>query len=206
MARGDSFYFDNFVECADYSCKAAVMLEEILKNYGAGSFDGHIEKIHAIEHTADGLKHRLLEELVRAFITPIERDDIIELSQAIDNVTDSVEDILINMNIAGVTRLREDALPFAQLLTRCCAGMKTLLEEFRNFKKSKKIKEIIIEINHLEEEGDRMYMQAMKTLHRTCPDALEVICWREIYKAFEKVCDACEDVADIVESVVIGNI
>ena len=70
----------------------------------------------------------------------------------------------------------------------------------------KTIKDIIIEINRLEEDGDQLYISVMKNLHATSKDPIEIIAWRDIYKAFENVCDYCEDVANIVESIVIGNL
>jgi len=80
-----------------------------------------------------------------------------------------------------------------------------LLEEFSNFKKSKKLKELIININHIEEEGDAMHIKSMHNLHKYTSDPIQIIAWREIFDLFEKSYDACEDVADIVESITIGN-
>jgi uncharacterized protein Yka (UPF0111/DUF47 family) len=105
----------------------------------------------------------------------------------------------------NVTQIREDSIEFASLLIRCCNTTKQTLEEFRDFKKSKKLKELIIEINRMEEEGDEMYISNMKRLYTTTKDPITVIAWRDIYEFFEGCCDACEDVADIVESISIGN-
>ena len=87
----------------------------------------------------------------------------------------------------------------------CCEAMTDMLREFHNFKKSKTLNELIIEINRLEEVGDDLYVACMRNLHTTSSDPLEIIAWREIYEFFEKCCDTCENVADIIESIVIGN-
>lgn len=206
MAKKDTYYFDTFTACASLSCDAARMLYEVLTHYDVRNIEKNVATLHQIEHQGDQKKHDLLAELVRAFITPIERDDIVKLAHTLDDVTDAVEDILIHMDITRVTVIREDAIAFAELLIRCCEALHDLMKEFGNFKHSKRIEEIIIQINALEEEGDKKYIAAMQMLHTTSTDLMEVIVWRDIYKAFEKVCDACEHAADIVESVVIGNI
>ena len=79
------------------------------------------------------------------------------------------------------------------------------MQEFADFKKSKTLHGLIVEINALEEEGDRVYMEIMRRLHSEVTDPLEIIAWREIYNYLEKCCDACEHVADVVESVMMKN-
>ena len=205
-AKSDSFYFNTFAECAALAGEAAQVLHSVLTQFNSDEIDEIMWKLHEVEHKADEKKHDMLSALVKAFITPIERDDIIKLSQAIDDITDSVEDVVIQINMDQVKFIRPDSIEFSNLLIRCCKKVEELLEEFRNFKKSKTIKDIIIEINRLEEEGDQLYISVMKNLHATSKDPIEIIVWRDIYKAFENVCDYCEDVANIVESIVIGNL
>lgn len=203
--KTEDFFFNNFVGSAEISCEAAEMLKTVLGEFNVNTLPEKLQKMHEIENRGDANKHKMIHELVRAFITPIERDDIMKLSQKIDDVIDSIEDILIHIFMNNVNEIREDSLEFASLLIRCCNTTKEMLVEFCNFKKSKKLKELIIEINHIEEEGDAMYINSMKRLHTTTKDLLAVIAWRDIYEFFEGCCDACEDVADIVESIAIGN-
>ena len=164
-----------------------------------------LDDMHKVEHAADEKKHEVLDALVKAFITPIEREDIAELGSNIDEVVDCLEDVLIRVYINNVSSIRPDAVAIARLLIRCCEVTKTALEEFPNFRKSKKLKELLIEISDLEEEGDRQFIQAMRTLHTDGSDAIEIIAWREIYIYLEKCADACEHVADVMESVVMKN-
>lgn len=199
-------FFEDYAACMALSCEAAVKLHEVLSAFDPTRTEEEMQAIHALEHRADERKHDFLAALSKAFITPIERDDMIQLIQALDDVTDAVEDIIIHIHITGVRNLRGDALAFSALLIRCCKATHTLMQEFRDFKKSKKMGDRIVEVNQLEEEGDRMYISAMAALHREERDPLTVLAWREIYKSFERVCDACEDVADIVETILIGNL
>ncbi|MBO5929325.1 MAG: DUF47 family protein, partial [Clostridia bacterium] len=180
-------------------------LQQILSDFNADSLKEKLNQLHEIEHHGDSKKHELSDEILRAFITPLERDDIMELSQNIDNVTDGIEDILIHIYITGITTIRPEALHFASLLINCCEATKNLLVEFPNFKKSKILKDLIIEINRLEEEGDKAYIESLRTLYTTSKDPMEVLAWRSILNYFENCLDACEDVADVVQNITIGN-
>lgn len=204
--KSNDFYFNNFIECADYSCKAAEMIYNTLSQFNAYTLKDQLAQMHEIEHGADVKKHEMMSALVKEFITPIERDDIIELSATIDDVTDSIEDILIHIYISDVKTMRKDCMDFANLVVDCCKAVKEMLVEFKDFKKSKTLVDMIIRINTLEENGDELYMSSMKNLHESSQDPLEIIAWREIYDYFEKVFDACEDVSDIVQSIAIENV
>lgn len=205
MAKKDSFYYQNFVDSAEVSCEAARALKDILRNFRVDTLQQKRAELHEIEHKGDSKRHEMTGVLVRAFITPIEREDILRLSQYIDDVTDCIEDILIHIYINNVQSIRPDSLDFADLLIQITEATKKMLQEFPNFKKPKKLTELIIEINRLEELGDDLYVDCMRRLHTTSYDPLEIIAWREIYEFFEKCCDTCENVADIIESIAIGN-
>ena len=204
MARkNENNYFKMFAEAVSYSCKAADMLKEDFTDFDPSRPAVRIEEMHHIEHTADIAKHELMEKLMKEFITPIDREDILELSNALDDVTDSLEDVLLQLYMFGITSLREDSLTFAAIINDCCHALKKLMLEFENFRKSKVIKDMIIEINHLEENGDRLYTEAMHRLYTNTPDTLEVLSWTTIYNCMEKCCDKCEDAADVVEAVIL---
>ena len=135
--KGDQIYYDAFTDCAECACQAARMLADTLEHFDYSAMQLRMDEIHKIEHAADMKKHALTEELLRAFITPIEREDIAELGSNIDEVVDCLEDVLIRVYINNVSSIRPDAVAFARLLIRCCEVTKTALEEFPNFRKSK---------------------------------------------------------------------
>lgn len=203
--KSDSYYFQNFIECVECGCQAAKMLEDNLHHFDTECLVEKLDELHKIEHDADKKKHEMMGVLVKAFITPIEREDIIQLSQSIDEVTDKIEDVLIRIYINNVHTIRPEALAFIKVIIRCCEALKEVMEEFANFSKSKTLHGLIIEINALEEEGDRLFIDSMRKLHTEVTDPIEVIAWREIYVYLEKCCDACEHVADVVESVIMKN-
>ena len=181
------------------------MLEENLNDFHVDTLQAKLDALHEIEHGADQKKHEMMGVLVKAFITPIEREDIILLSQGIDEVTDKIEDVLIRVYINNVRTIRQDAVEFSKVIIRCCETLKKMMEEFADFKKSKEIYQSIVDINGLEEEGDRLFIQSMRRLHTEVTDPIEIIAWREIFMYLEKCCDACEHVADAVESVIMKN-
>ena len=203
--KQDDFYFQNFITCAEFSSQAAHLLKDILSDFRPEETKKRLDELHAIEHAADEKKHELNDKLVKAFITPIEREDIASLSQQIDNLTDKIEEVFIRIYINNVSKIRPEALEMLDIVIRCCEEICGLMREFANFRRSKELKDRIIRINSLEEAADRLYIANIRALHSEEKDVLEIIAWREIYSYLEKCADACEHAADVVEGVVMKN-
>lgn len=203
--KNNNYYFDMFLKGVDYANDAVAVLDKSFDNFNAEEIKNTIDEIHNIEHAADGVKHDMMEQLVKEFLPPIEREDIVELSRAIDDVVDNIEDVLLRMYMYNITTLRDDAKDFVNIISKCCLALHDMIKEFPNYKKPTLLKEKIVEINHLEEEGDRLYAQAMRRLYTEEKDAVAVLSWSAIYDRFEKCCDGCEDVADTVEQVILKN-
>ena len=146
-----------------------------------------------------------MSNLLHEFITPIEREDIVSLADSIDSVTDAIEDVLIRLYIFNIKGLRLESLAFADVILNCCNALKNAVDEMKNYKRSTTIKSLIIEVNRLEEEGDKLYITAVRDLFLNSKDTIEIVSWREAFEHFEKCCDACEDVADIIETVIMKN-
>ncbi len=203
--KQDSFYYENFSECVACACQAAHYLEDTLKSFDPQRLHDVLGGLHQVEHAADEKKHELSNVLARAFITPIEREDILLLSQSIDEITDKIEDVMLRLWCNNIQSIRPDAIELGAVLINCCEELRLLLDEFADFRKSKKLREYIIHINTMEEQADKLFIESMRRLHTTCTDPLEIISWREIYIYMEKCADACEHVADAVESVIMKN-
>lgn len=198
-------YFEMLSELVDYSCSAANLLHDTLLNFDVNEIENKIKEMHDIEHTADVKKHNMMDKLVKEFITPIERGDIAELAHEIDNVTDAIEDILARIYMFNITSMRKEALEFANIIIKNCNELKGLMKEFRNFKKSSEIQKLIVNINGLEEEGDKLYTMSIRNLYTTSKDPVELMTWTDTFKYFERCCDACETAANVVESVIMKN-
>lgn len=205
MAKQEYNYFEEFINLSKFSFSSAEILCETLKNYNSEELSKKLLDMHNIEHSADIAKHDMMNRLAKEFVPPIEREDIVSLSQNIDDVTDAIEDILIRMDMFNVKEIKQEVLQFAALIESSCDALTKALGEFKNFKKSKNLQPLIIEINRLEEEGDHLYTDAVRTLFRTSTDPVELMVWSEILERFEKCCDACEAAANDIESIVMKN-
>ena len=205
MKRQDSFYFDNFIECTHYSLRAAQLLMAVMNDYDSSLIEARLDEMHQIEHGADTKKHEMLAVLMKAFMTPIEREAILLLSTCLDEVTDKIEDVLIRMYCNNIHEIMPLAVDMINVVVESCREMVTLLEEFRNFKKSKTIHTSIVRINTLEEDADKLFIKAMRQLHEEESDPVKMIKWREILIYLEKCTDATEHVADICERVILTN-
>lgn len=205
MAKGDKFYFENFAESTALSKKAASFLVECLENYDSDNIHNMLDKMHSIEHSADIKKHEMNEALAKAFVTPVDREDLDMLSQKIDDIIDILEEILQKFYIFDIKTINSSAVDFAKKLVKACELLGEIMSEFENFKKSKKIHSLIIEINDVEEECDKLYLSSMRKLTQESSDVLTTVSWREIYESLEACADACEDVSECVGSVIMKN-
>ncbi|MPM30680.1 hypothetical protein SDC9_77230 [bioreactor metagenome] len=199
-------YFEGFVSGMESACKAAEYLESVIEHYDPEKLDEQVEEIHKIEHEADINKHMLMQKLAKEFITPIEREDIILLLQQIDNVTDFIEDVVRKMFMYNARSMRFEALEFAAIIKQCCYESRDALKELPGFQKSsERLAQAIIKVNDFEEQGDRLYCAAMRRLYCENSESLERITWTKLFDWMEACCDACEDVMESVELVVMKN-
>lgn len=205
MAKRESIYFDSFITMIDYATRASQLLIDIMTDYQPKDLVLKMEQMHKIEHDCDLEKHIMIEKLSKEFITPIEREDIMTMAHTIDDVTDSIEDVLMRMYMFNITTIRQDALNVSSLILSCCIELKKALEEFPNFRKSKTLHQHIVEVNRLEEEADRIYVEATRRLYISDMEPLSVVAWTHVFHILEKACDACEDVTDVIEGVMMKN-
>ncbi|HPZ27013.1 MAG: DUF47 family protein [Bacilli bacterium] len=201
-----NYYFVSFSELAKYSLREAELLNEIIIDYDNRDIKEELNNMHEIEHQADTANHTVIFKLIREFITPIEREDIIAICQTIDNVTDAIEDVLLCFYMYNVKKLRPELVEFSRIVIDSCKALVKAFDEFHDFKKSTKLRDYIVEVNNLEEKADRLYTEAVRKLYVDTVDPIELIIWDKVLLQFENCCDACEDVADVIESVIMKNI
>lgn len=203
--KNNNYYFDTFSKGVSYACDAAALLSACFDSYDPAQLRRRMEEMHTVEHSADEVKHEMMEKLLKEFLPPIEREDIMELAHTIDDVTDSIEDVLMRVYMFNITELRAEAKEFAAVIVNCCDALKKMVAELPNFRKSAVLREQVVDINGLEEQGDRLYTLAMRRLYTEEKDAVSVIAWTTMFDRLEKCCDCCEHVADVVERVVMKN-
>ncbi len=197
-------YYECFNKASGLSIKAAKQLEDLMTNYmdvaqkAAG--------IHEVEHEADGVFHKMVEELSRAFITPIDREDILQIASNIDNIVDNIEDVANMLDMFSIRQIPEPAKIMTSLIVKSCSALEKAVNEFKNFKKSgKQLTQLIIQVNQYEEEGDKFYRRTVKELYLQEANPIEIMKWKEIYDKMEDTLDACEEVANLLEAMAIKN-
>lgn len=206
MAKRESnYYFDTFYKGIVYNNDAAALLQECLCDYNPATLKRYIEDMHKIEHAADEVKHEMMQRLMKEFLPPFEREDIVQLSHSIDDVTDCIEDVMLQVYMLNIKKLRPEVKEFTRLIIHCCETLKEMAGKLYHYRKYSILKEMIIQINGLEEEGDRLYTEAMRRLYEEEKDPKAIIAWTVVFEKLEKCCDNCEDVADMVEQIIMKN-
>jgi len=206
MAKNKDFnYFKAFADLAEDSLRASEMLSAILHDFNVDTLEGKVKEMHVIEHNADLQRHEIMNRLVKEFLPPIEREDIISLADNIDDVVDSIEDVLIGIDMYNIRSIRPEIIRFTEVITDCCKSMGAALVEFEHFKRSHTLHAAIVEVNRLEEVADQLYMNGVRDLYRNTKDPIELMVWTEIYLLLEKCCDSCEKVANDIENIVMKN-
>lgn len=209
MARKDKFnYFKAYEKQSEIALEEAeILLNSVQAFTSADKLVGPMEKLHKLENEGDEINHDIFASAAVDFMPPIDREDVVELAHALDNVLDYIEDVVRHMYMYDIHIMREDAVQFAGLIKKSCKALNAMTCEFQNFKKNKKFKQLVVDINSYEEEADVLYTKAIRNLHtKSNGDAMHVLVWSRIYDRMEKCCDATEHAADIVSTIVLKNI
>ena len=169
------------------------------------NLDAKAKRIADLEHETDVITHRCVEALHKTFITPIDRDDIHRLITRMDDIMDFVEAAAERITLYELTTMTADVRDLADVLHRSAVQVEVALKLLRNLKDPQAILSQCIDINRLENEGDQILRRAVARLFKESKDPIEVIKWKEIYENLESATDRCEDVANIIEGIVLEN-
>ena len=194
-------YFVLFRQMTSHIYDAATALAEMLADKQE-SFPAHLKKIKAIEHACDELTHSISKKLNTSFITPFDREDIYLLSGALDDIVDLIDDAARALVMYNVRETTDYARQFGDVLQRMAVQ---LHEVVSTLERPAGIAPRLVEIHRLENEGDDLYHEAIGELFRDTPDPLRVIRWKDVYDKLEAAVDRCEQVANIIESVIIKH-
>ena len=174
MKKQELNYYDEFIKNIEIAYQISNILKEYIDKFKTEDSEEIEQKVHKLENDADYNLHNLKNYLVKDFLPPIEREDIILLVNKIDDVIDNLDEIVIDFNILNVTDLREDIKAFIDLICKITIKLKDMMNYFKNMKKYDETKKIIIDINNLEEQGDKLYENAIKNLYNTQKDDIEI--------------------------------
>jgi predicted phosphate transport protein (TIGR00153 family) len=203
VSSKDTAFFKLFSETADIIDEAADLLADLMTRYS--DVDAKIRTIKDVEHRCDQHVHLIIAQLHKSFITPIDREDIYALAKEMDEVTDAIDETAQLFTIYNIEDVHEDSLKMVRLVTQCTAELKLLIADLNNLKRTAKLRERIIEINRIENEGDVLFREIMTGLFASSRLPLEVFKWKEIYEHLENTLDACEHVANIIDGIVMKH-
>jgi uncharacterized protein len=197
----DFDFFSLFEKQAGYAVEAASYLKEVIAK---GVLDEvRLKKMHEIEHQGDEVAHAIIDQLNKSFITPFEREDIYALTKQLDDVTDMLYTIANRLKVYKISTVSKSLVEFAAVIEESVSCIETAIKGLRNVKNVKPVAKSCIEINRLENVGDAMRDKAVEELFEKEKDPLMVIKWKDIYQDAETVLDICEDVAHVIESILV---
>src|SRR5882672_308114 len=196
-------FFDLFEEAGRNAHQGALALADLFDRFE--NVAEKVKKIKDIEHAGDKITHATIEKLNQTFITPIDREDIHELISRIDDVIDLIDTAAARVYLYKIDKPTEDAKALAQVLVNATKIITELLPKMRNLKLTSSLLQQCIEIHTQENEGDRIEQHALASLFENGHDPIFIIKWKDIYDELEPATDRCEDVANVIEGIVLKN-
>lgn len=194
-------YFALFSQMTSYIYDAARALVEMIGDPN-GNYEEHARRIKAIEHECDDLTHTVSTRLNKSFITPFDREDIYLMSSALDDIVDLIDDVARTLVMYNVSETTPHARRFADVIQRMAVELHEIV---KTLERPNGITARLVELHRLENEGDDIYHTAVAELFRNQSDPLNIIKWKDIYEKLESAIDRCENVANIIESVIIKH-
>ena len=196
-------FFDYFNEHAGHAVLAAVELKALLADLS--DLEARRRNIERHEKQADQITHHTMQLLHQTFITPLDRDEIHQLITTMDDVLDLMEDIAQCLFLYDVRAVTPEAQRLAEICVACIEKMRDAVAKLESMDNADAILKLCAEIDRLEAEADYVMRSAMAKLFREEPDAKEIIKQKEIYQLLEAVTDKCEDIANLIEGIVLEN-
>jgi hypothetical protein len=177
-----------------------------MKHFDPSKLEETKINVHFIEHTADEKKHEATQKLMEEFMTPIDREDILELLRMIDDVTDAIEEVSLKLFLYDYHELPPDTIPFMELTVDCIRRTEELLKEFPNFMNNGVMDPLVMAVVHLEEESDTEYINDVSALYRSNADFLTIKKNEAMYSMLEETADKCREVCKFTQTIMYKNI
>lgn len=198
LPREEAF-FDLFKQAAHNVIEGSRLLKELMEDYT--NVHQKIEQIKEVEHVGDGITHDIALRLNQTFLTPLDREDIHDLASALDDILDAVEAVADRFAMYRITQPTESAIRLADILHQASVAVGRGVDHIAM--SHEEVKEYSVQVNSLENEADRVARDAISELFEKETNPIAVIKWKEIYETFEEGTDRCEDVANVIERIVL---
>ncbi len=200
----ETSFFDLFDKQADYAVQAATHFVKMVADYKVDETEVGIMK--EIEHLGDEVSRQIKDQLNNTFITPFDREDIHDLAKELDDIVDMLYTITKRLRVYKILSMERNLTEFARVIEMSVKGVSQAVKGLRDMKRSKEILKACIEVNNLENLGDRMRDDMLGELfEKYAKDPVAVIKWKDIYQDAETVLDVCEDVVHVVESILVKH-
>jgi predicted phosphate transport protein (TIGR00153 family) len=200
IASRDREFFDLFEEAGGNILRAAALLEEMLRDFPESN--QLAREILICEQDGDRITHDIIQRLNQTFVTPIDREDIYELASALDDVVDFTEEVADYLGLYKIEAPMAQAQDLARVLHAAARQIAEAMPRLRGFRD---ISHYTVELNRLENDGDRIVREAIASLFDNGIDPMVVIRWKDIFERLEEAIDATEHVANILQGIVIKN-
>jgi predicted phosphate transport protein (TIGR00153 family) len=194
-------FFDMFDMQADKLVVAANLFYE-LASEGKFNDDG-IQSMRDLEHECDAITHDIIDKLNRTFITPFDREDIHSFAHELDNVVDMLYTTSKRLRLYKLNKANSDLIQFSDLIVKSVTALSRGIKGLRNHKNPIEVNEACIEINQIENQGDQLRDAIILKLFEKTKDPIKIIKWKEIFESVETVLDICEDIANLMDSILV---
>lgn len=194
-------FVDFFIQVAGLTVDGARELETLLSNLSDAK--KHAQQIKNLEHQADELTHHTVELLHKTFITPFDREDIYHLISKLDDILDFIDAAAERLHLYEITSIPPEMLEMAKICLQCTLAIKDAMAYLHDLRKPEEMVKICVEVHRLENEADHILRQTTAKLFKQEPDIRQLIKLKEIFELLETVTDRCEDVANIVEGILL---
>jgi uncharacterized protein len=198
-------FFDHFEKASANLLEGARLLQKLFDEFETTELGEAVGRITEIEHQGDFIVHEVTNLLPRTLITPIDPDDIQRLVTAVDDALDAVHAVAQRLEIYQVTEIKKPARRLAKLIVEGATELDQAMKGLRDKKQYDSIRERIVQINTIENNGDRVLCDGLTNLVSQRDDIFNFIRWKEIYELLEQTTDRIEDAGDVIQKVMITN-
>lgn len=198
-------FFDMLTEQAENALEGAQELKSFVSSYEKlerSERKAKAQAIKNIEHKGDEITHKIIEQLNRTFITPIDKEDIHEMAVLLDDIIDLINAVALRFVLLGIERIDDSIIKLTDI---SLSGVTEINKSILDLRKLKDMEEHYIKIHSLENEADEVHHQALSELFHFYKNSIDIIKYKEIYEYLERITDKCEDVANVIESIVVKH-
>ena len=200
-SNGD--FFGRFEEAAQNNVAAAKLLDQLCHDFS--NAESKVKQLHDLEHRGDEITHAIYQTLNKVFMPPLDREDIIAITRALDDVIDHIHEAADAMCVYNIKEPTPIASSLAAVIVACTEALAIELPKLRQRRTMRGINEGVIELHRLENQADTLLREGVMDLFHRPHDPVLVIAWSRIYETMERVTDKCEDIADVLRGLVIKH-